>query len=166
MRDEASPLRALMRDHARQGRVEWLGLRTARRGAVRPVERAVIRLEGLEGDHRARPGKRAVTLIQAEHLPVIAALLGVEAIDPARLRRNVVVSGVNLAALRDTTFSLGTAVLRGTGPCAPCSRMTEEFGPGGYNAVRSHGGITAEVVAAGEVALGDALRPNVALETV
>jgi MOSC domain-containing protein YiiM len=36
---------------------------------------------GLNGDH-GRPGKRAVTLIQAEHLPVIAALAGLDHVEP------------------------------------------------------------------------------------
>ena len=148
-----------MATHARAGRVVWLGLRGERRGEVAEVETARIEPDGLVGDHRARPGKRAVTLVQAEHLPVIASLIGQDAIDPRRLRRNVVVEGLNLAALRDREFTLGGARLRGTGPCAPCSRMTEEFGPGGYNAVRGHGGITAEVLEAGDVRVGDAVRP-------
>lgn len=156
----ASPLAALMTTHAASGRVEWIGLREARRGAVRPVERARVGLEGLVGDHRARPGKRAVTLIQAEHLPVIAALAGTGPLTPERLRRNIVVSGINLLALRDAPMRVGTALLRGTGICAPCSRMTEELGPGGYNAVRGHGGLIAEVIEPGEVALGDALVPE------
>ena len=155
-----SPFHALMTTHARAGRVEWLGVREVRRGLVRPLERARIEPHGLVGDHRARPGKRAVTVIQHEHLPVIAALAGARApLAPERLRRNVVVSGINLAALRDAEFRVGTAVLRGVGICAPCSRMTEELGPGGYNAVRGHGGLICEVVEPGDVALGDAVWP-------
>ena len=124
------------------------------------MERAVIEPHGLVGDHRARPGKRAVTLMQAEHLPVIAALANGDApVTPEALRRNILVEGINVGVLRGATFQLGTATLRGTGPCAPCSRMTQALGPGGYNAVRGHGGITTEVLQPGEVALGDTLVP-------
>lgn len=56
-------------------------------------------------------------------------------------------------------FRIGGAILRGTGICAPCSRMEETLGPGGYNAVRGHGGITAEVVQPGTISIGDAVQP-------
>ncbi|MCI5074375.1 MOSC domain-containing protein [Oricola sp.] len=141
----------------RPGTVTWIGVRPERKAPLVPVSSVAITENGLAGDHRKRPGKRAVTLIQAEHLPAVASLAGLETLDPAILRRNVVVSGINLIALRNRTFRLGGAVLRGTGLCAPCSRMEQALGPGGYNAMRGHGGITAEVVAPGELALGDAL---------
>jgi MOSC domain-containing protein YiiM len=126
---------------------------------VIPVAFAEIGPAGLVGDRRTRPGLRAVTLIQAEHLAAIAALSGHDTVDPAILRRNVVVAELNLLALRGATFRLGTALLRGTGPCAPCSRMEAALGPGGYNAMRGHGGLTAEVIEPGRVALGDSVTP-------
>lgn len=137
----------------------WIGLRPSRRAAVEEVRSAEIGLAGLVGDHRAAAGPRAVTLIQWEHLAVIGALLGLEGpVAPALLRRNIAVSGVNLMALRKAEFRIGGATLRGTGPCAPCSRMEEAFGHGGYNAVRGHGGIRAEVLVPGAVAVGDPVR--------
>lgn len=118
---------------------------------------------GLAGDRRAErdpdpAATRQVTLVQAEHLDVLAGLLGRPAVDPALLRRNLVVSGVNLLALRDARFAVGDAVLEATGACHPCSRMEEALGPGGYAAMRGHGGITARILAAATVHVGDAVR--------
>lgn len=157
---EQTPLSRLIEAYAQPGQVRWIGLRTARRGAIVSVERAEIALTGLTGDHRATAGKRAVTLVQWEHLPVIAALTGRDAVAPELLRRNIAVAGLNLLGLRKRRFRLGGALLIGTGLCAPCSRMEETLGPGGYAAVRGHGGITAEVVAPGPVTLGDLLTPE------
>lgn len=156
---EAYGLARLLRRHAQAGRIEWIGLRPARKAAVRIVDAAEVDVDGLVGDRRTSPGKRAVTLIQAEHLPVIAALAGIARAAPEDLRRNIVVSGINLSALRKAEILIGTARLRLNGPCAPCSRMEATLGPGGYNAMRGHGGWTAEVVERGRVALGDRVQP-------
>ncbi|MEL6920514.1 MAG: MOSC domain-containing protein [Pseudomonadota bacterium] len=142
----------------RSGRVEWIGIRPERRQTVQAVETVEATKSGLDGDHRARPGKRAVTLIQQEHLSVIAALSGQGALDPALLRRNIVVSGISLLALKGQTVDVGKARFLITGPCAPCSRMEEYLGQGGYNAMRGHGGVTAEVVEAGQLKIGDAVK--------
>ncbi len=110
---------------------------------------------GLQGDrYRGSRGVREVTLIQAEHIGAIAALAGLEAIAPELLRRNVVVAGINLVALIGRRFQLGEAVLKGTGACHPCSAMEAALGAGGYNAMRGHGGITAQVLSAGMIAVG------------
>lgn len=158
--DPDTPLGALVNRVAGPGRVVWIGLRTERRGPVVEVAEAEATEAGLAGDHRARPGKRSVTLIQWEHLPVIAALAHSEGVEPALLRRNVAVAGVNLLGLRNRTFRIGAATLRGTGLCAPCSRMEEALGPGGYAAMRGHGGITAEILTPGRIALGDVVAPE------
>ena len=100
-------------------------------------------------------GKRQVTLIQREHLDVVARLLGRDAVDPALLRRNLVVSGINLLALHNERFRIGNVLFEGTGLCEPCSRMEEVLGTAGYNAMRGHGGIIARVIDGGLIALGD-----------
>ncbi len=132
--------------------VVWIGIRPARREPLLPVAAAGMDPEtGLDGDHyRSGTSRtRQVTLIQSEHLGAIAGYLGLERVEPERLRRNVVTSGINLLALKGRTFRLGTALLLCTGECHPCSRMEAELGTGGYNAVRGHGGITARVPASG-----------------
>lgn len=118
-----------------------------------PVAEAEIGVAGLVGDH-ARAGKRAVTLFQAEHLAVLESFLR-GPVAPEALRRTIHVAGLNLSALRGERLRLGTAVLEITGPCAPCSRMEEAFGHGGYNALRGHGGWCASVHAPGRVRLDD-----------
>ncbi|WP_019587966.1 MOSC domain-containing protein [Deinococcus apachensis] len=175
----------------RPGRLEWIGLREMRRGPVRSVTEAQAHpLVGLIGDHgkqapgRLRaltgepgeavtptstrpipggPGRRQVTLLQAEHLPVIAALAGLQEATPEMLRRNLLVSGIPLLALKDARLRVGEVVLEATGECHPCSRMEETLGEGGYNAVRGHGGLTARVISGGLIRVGD---PVTVLEPV
>ena len=162
MLNPSSPLTALMNAPVRPGRVEWIGLRPARRADMAVVTEARLDPEaGLIGDRYAgRSGNRHVTLIQCENLTAIASHLGLDRVLPEQLRRNILVSGLNLLALKDRPFRLGTALLEMTGDCHPCSRMEEIFGVGGYNAVRGHGGITARVLEGGEVRLGDAIKPE------
>ncbi len=156
----ASRLAGLLNAPMRPGTVIWIGLRPGRREPLLPVRHADLDPDiGLLGDHYSNSNSnsrsRQVTLIQAEHLAAIAAYLGRERLGPDLLRRNIVVSGVNLHALKGQTLQLGSALLLATGECHPCSRMEEALGPGGYNAVRGHGGITARVVRGGRVCLGD-----------
>ena len=144
---------------ATDGIVRWIGVRPARMAPMLVLTEVEIGVTGLAQDRRTRPGKRAVTLLQWEHLPVIAALSGREDVAPELLRRNIAVSGINLLALRARQFRVGSVELKGTGLCAPCSQMETLLGHGGYTAVRGHGGITAEVVAPGTCRVGDAVTP-------
>jgi MOSC domain-containing protein YiiM len=140
------------------GRLEWIGLRPAQHAPVQVVTSARAETgRGLIGDRYAdSPGtKRQVTLIQDEHLPVIARLTGHAAIPPEWLRRNLLISGINLLALKDRPFRIGAVLLEGAGLCHPCSRMEAVLGPGGYNAMRGHGGITARVLESAELRVGD-----------
>lgn len=152
-------VRELIEILPQRGTVEWIGLRPARRATPVSVDAVEARPGlGLDGDHYAsQGGKRQVTLIQAEHLEAIASMLHRGAIDPAALRRNVVIRGINLLALKDRRFRVGQAVLEFTGLCHPCSRMEAALGPGGYNSLRGHGGITASVLEGGPIHIGDAV---------
>jgi MOSC domain-containing protein YiiM len=153
-------IQVLLSRFPRPGRVEWIGVRPQRRAPVRALtEVAAVAGRGLDGDHY-RPGLhgvRQVTLIQAEHLAVIGGLLGQVAPAPEFLRRNLVVSGISLLALKGMCFQVGEAVLEGTGLCHPCSRMEEVLGGGGYNAMRGHGGLNARIVCSGRIRVGDAV---------
>ena len=161
--DDKSTVARLLATLPQTGRVEWIGQRPARRELLVPVPEAELITDShLLGDH-ARPkagGKRQITLIQHEHLAAVAGFLGLAApMDPGRLRRNLVVSGLNLLALKNRQIRIGNDVLLDiTGECHPCSRMEEELGPGGYNAMRGHGGLTAHIAQGGLIRVGDAVR--------
>jgi MOSC domain-containing protein YiiM len=152
-----SELARLMARFPHAGRVEWIGLRPERRAPLATVAQAeAIAGYGLAGDHYASKtnGKRQVTLVQAEHLEAVAKLLGRADVAPELVRRNIVVSGINLLALRNGKFRVGGVLLEGSGPCEPCSRMEEVLGEGGYNAMRGHGGITARILETGRFTVG------------
>ena len=143
------------------GRVEWIGVRS-RRG--KPVEilqkvRAVMD-HGLADDHAARRvgGRRQVTLIQSEHLPAIESLAK-RTPKPDLLRRNLVVSGINLRALIGQRFRVGAALFEGTGDCPPCRAMEAALGFGGHNAMAGMGGVTARVLEGGLIRVGDPVEP-------
>jgi len=149
-------IKQLIQNLPQQGKVEWIGVRSGKRQPLTVVETVVVLKHGLDGDHYAgRSGNRSVTLIQREHIDAVASLLHKNKIAPEELRRNIVVSGINLLALKDREFKIGTAILKMTGLCHPCSRMEENFGEGGYNAVRGHGGINARVISTGIIKLQD-----------
>lgn len=145
------------------GRVEAIVVRGAPRDVALRIQRTrALAGIGLADDRLGQRGEaelstRQVTLIQAEHLGVIATLARVQHVDPVALRRNLVVSGINLLALKNARLRIGEALLEIVGPCQPCSRMEEAIGPGGYAAMRGHGGMTARVVEGGPIAVGDAV---------
>lgn len=135
------------------GRVEWIGVRPKKGAPMETVDEVVaIAGRGLEGDRAAaREGhNRQVTLIQAEHLVVIAKLAGVRKVEPARLRRNVVVSGINLVSLLKKKFRVGDLALVGTGAADPCFQMEDLEA-----AMAGMGGITARILAGGTMRVGD-----------
>lgn len=152
-----SPLQTLLAAVPQQGRVRWIGVRPQSRAPLLELPAVEARREaGLTGDH-ARPGPRnarQVTLIQWEHLAVIGALLG-RPVEPADLRRNLAISGINLFSLKGRRFRIGTAILETTGWCQPCGRLEDRLGEGAFQAIRGHGGITARVVAGGIIRLDD-----------
>ena len=150
----------MTRTFAMTGRLEWIGLRKAHRSEVVSVGSArLVAGYGIEGDHAGQclGRKRQVSLIQHEHLPLIARFAGVKAVEPALLRRNLMISGTNLLALKHRCFRIGEAVFEAVGDCHPCRRMEEAIGRGGFRAMCGYGGLVAVVKAGGGIAVGDAV---------
>ncbi|WP_158894068.1 MULTISPECIES: MOSC domain-containing protein [unclassified Pseudomonas] len=151
------PLKELLAQVPQSGEVRWIGVRPASRAPMVEIEAVEARRDaGLTGDH-ARPtprNQRQVTLIQWEHLPVVAALIG-RTVAPADLRRNLAIAGINLFSLKNRRFRIGQAILETTGWCQPCARLEERLAPGTFQAMRGHGGLTTRVLESGIIRLGD-----------
>lgn len=145
------------------GQLQWIGLRPGHKQEMLSVEsaQAIARL-GLEGDHRCLKtpdSGRQVTIISTEFINIIETYTGLPHIDPSLLRRNMVVSGINLNALRHQQFKIGSALFEATALCHPCARMDQALGHGGAAAMFGYGGLCAKVLESGEVRLGDLLQP-------
>lgn len=151
------PLKELLAAVPQTGIVQWMGVRPAARAEMIIVDAVEARREaGLTGDH-TRPSPRnarQVTLIQWEHLAVVSALIG-RSLEPQDLRRNIAVTGINLFSLKNRRFQIGQAIFETTGWCQPCARLEERLGPGTFQAMRGHGGITARIVSGGIIRVGD-----------
>lgn len=145
-----------------QGVVTWIGVRPGRDELMQQPEEVEARAgSGLTGDRfKASRTLREVTLIQAEHIVAVASMMGHDEISPALLRRNIVVKGLNLLALKGHTFHVGDVQFNFTGLAHPCSKMERHLGAGGYNAMRGHGGITASIIRGGIIRIGDTVALN------
>jgi MOSC domain-containing protein YiiM len=159
---EEKPFLALFGNFVQSGKVTWIGVRISSKEPMHVLDETYAEIGGLLND-RSNKGnadsKRQVTLIQYEHLQSVASFLGKDSISPTLARRNIVVQGINLNALKGKQFKLGDAVLEMTDFCYPCSRMEERLGKGGFNAMRGHGGITCKVIQEGMIRVGDEATP-------
>lgn len=153
----AMEIKELMQRFSKPGVVAALSVRPQRLEAPVISDQVVaIENKGLDGD-RSKGGKRQVTLIQKEHIAAVASFLGKSSIDFTLTRRNILVEGINLLALKGKQFQIGEAILEYSGECHPCSRMEDALGYGGYNAMRGHGGITAKIIKTGLISVGDSV---------
>ncbi|MQA33556.1 molybdenum cofactor biosysynthesis protein [Modestobacter roseus] len=140
--------------------------------AARPVER-VDRIEvraglGVVGDrYFGKPAHRdaSVTVLAAEAVEALAAELGAGPLDPLATRRNVVLRGAEVEALRGVEFSLDGIVLAGGRPAHPCAWLDRVLAPGAHRGMRGRGGVRCAPRSDGVLRLGPAvLRSPVQLD--
>jgi MOSC domain-containing protein YiiM len=146
------------------GELTWIGLRPSRKAEIVEVDSAQAIVDsGLDGDHRFENtlgSGRQVTLVSEEYIGQIEHFLALsrstnQPIHPRQLRRNLVIKGINLDALRYQQFSIGGAIFEAGAICHPCLRMEELLGKGGIAAMMGHGGLCLKVVQSGKIKVGD-----------
>jgi MOSC domain-containing protein YiiM len=111
-------IKDLQSEFPAQGEVMFIGLRPGRLEPVIMVDSVLaITGQGLSGDrYSTEGGARQVTLIQSEHLNTVSSFLG-KPLDPRDVRRNIVVAGINLLALKGNKFRIGEAIFEYSGEC-------------------------------------------------
>ncbi len=159
---QAAPVRAAVA----VGRVAGIFIAPAAGAPMIAREQArVVAGRGLEGD-RYFDGRgyysnvppltgRRLTLIEAEALEAMARETGIT-LAPNECRRNLVTRGIGLDALIGKRFRVGAIECYGERPCPPCGYIEELTGKPGLNrAMTGRGGIRAEILLDGEIAIGD-----------
>lgn len=128
-----------------------------------PAEVEVVAHQGIRGDRFFGKVSRlasSVSLLAAEAVEAVEDELGLDrgALDPRLARRNVVVRGVDLNALRGKEFSLdsgaGAVLLTAAGETSPCAWMDDRLAPGARAALRGRGGLRAEPTSSGSLHVG------------
>jgi MOSC domain-containing protein YiiM len=79
-------------------------------------------------------------------------------LEPQQMRRNIIVSGIDLQLLIDRPFSIGKVSFVGSEHCKPCAWMDQAVGPGAHEWMKpGKGGLRARILTDGVISVGDSL---------
>ena len=131
-----------------------------------PVERVnAIAGRGLEGDRYLVPESEAgkhpneeITLIAVEGLEDFERESGIK-VTPAESRRQVATRGIDLNELVGRRFRVGPLECEGTELCEPCTHLEGLTQPGVLKGLVHRGGLRAQILNGGEIAVGDPVAP-------
>lgn len=131
---------------------------------MRAVDRVIaVAGQGLRGDRYAvgaghwsamRRSGDSLTLVQAEDIDVVTLAIGLN-LPPGATRRNITTQGIQLDDLLGRSFRIGEVECLGIRRCEPCSYLDELLGQEVLPALVHRGGIRAEIITGGAIAVGD-----------
>jgi MOSC domain-containing protein YiiM len=101
--------------------------------------------------------KGQVTFFDRAVADEIESALTLDNFELSRLRRNVVVSGVELNRLIGKRFEIGDVEFLGTEECAPCYWMDRALGPGAEALLKGRGGLRCRILTSGELKCGQTM---------
>ena len=114
---------------------------------------------GIEGEYHWSPTPepgQSLTLIAAEALEGLREDTGIELSHQAS-RRNVLTRGIDLNALVGKRFMVGAVECEGVELCEPCNTLAKLTERGVLRGLVHRGGLRADILAGGEIAVGDAV---------
>ncbi|MEM9158746.1 MAG: molybdenum cofactor biosysynthesis protein [Verrucomicrobiota bacterium] len=118
----------------------------------------LIAHSGIEGDRfcRNRPDYNGhITFFSLEVWNEVKTSLKLpDTVGPEVARRNVIISGIDLKALYEQAFEIQGIQFQGKVHCSPCAAMNQALAAGARAALRSRGGLRAQILSSGELKSG------------
>jgi hypothetical protein len=93
--------------------------------------------------------KGQITFFSREVYDDLCNILHIHDKPPSVFRRNVIISGIDLATWFNSQFELQGIQFQGRGECTPCYWMDHAFGPGAEEALQGRGGLRAVILTDG-----------------
>jgi MOSC domain-containing protein YiiM len=97
-----------------------------------------------------------ITFFAREVFDQLSRAFGLTNKSPGVLRRNIIVSGVELNEMIGADFALQGVRFRGTAQCKPCYWMNTAFAPGAEEFLADRGGLRARILSDGRIRVGEA----------
>jgi MOSC domain-containing protein YiiM len=117
-----------------------------------PVASVEVTADGVHGDRHY--GRRNITLIEAEALEGMLSDTGID-LSAAESRRQVLTRGIRLNELAGKRFTVGEVECVGEVWCEPCVHLQRLTRPGVLQGLVHRGGLRADIVRGGRIAVGD-----------
>jgi len=142
------------------GIVERIAISSVAHELPEPVDRVeIVAGQGPRGDRKFAPKPmrrkgKDLTLIEAEALEALRSKTGME-LSHQESRRNILTRGIRLNDLVGRRFRVGEVECEGVTLNEPCTHLEALTYPGVQDGLRSRGGLRADVLRGGTIAVGD-----------